>query len=148
MNPEDSQPYLLQPRPSPPGPPVSAAMIESLQQQCQDLRVLLNAACVSLLFLTLAVNVFVGKQTRVVRDQLGELRPKFNQIELEFQKVREPEYRRFIGRLQQYSMTHPDFQPFIARYRVLLPQYFAASTSVMPAAEAGNPLVPAAPKPR
>lgn len=123
-------------------------MIEALQQQCQDLRVLLNAACVALLFLTLAVNVFVGKQTRVVRDQLGELRPKFNKIEAEFQKIREPEYRRFSGRLQQYAMTHPDFQPIMDRYRALLPDYFAASKPVMPAAEGGNPLAPAAPRRR
>ena len=145
MNPEDSQPDRS---PSPPAPPVSYAMIEVLQQQCQDLRVLLNAACVALLFLTLAVNVFVGKQTRVVRDQLGELRPKFNKIEAEFQKIREPEYRRFSGRLQQYAMTHPDFQPIIARYQILLPEYFAASKAVMPVDKAGHPLAPAAPKGR
>ena len=145
MNPEDRPPDRL---PSPPAPPVSFAMIEAMQQQCQDLRVLLNAACVALLFLTLGVNVFVGKQTRVVRDQLGELRPKFNKIESEFQKIREPEYRRFSGRLQQYAMTHPDFQPLLARYQVLLPEYFAASKAVMPADKTGNPLVPAAPKSR
>ena len=143
MNAEDNQPGRL---PSPPAPPVSYAMIEVLQQQCQDLRLLLNAACVALLFLTLAVNVFVGKQTRVVRDQLGELRPKFNKIEAEFQKIREPEYRRFSGRLQQYAMTHPDFQPLLARYQVLLPEYFAASKAVMPVDKTGNPLAPAPPK--
>ena len=151
MNPEDNQPERLPAAPAAqaaPALPVSVAMIEALQQQCHDLRVLLNAVCVALLFLTLAVNVFVGKQTRVVRDQLGELRPKFNKIESEFQKIREPEYRRFSGRLQQYAMTHPDFQPILARYRALLPEYFAASTAVMPAAVGGNPLAPAAPKRR
>lgn len=148
MNPEDNQPERSPALPAAPLAPVSVAMIEALQQQCQDLRVLLNAACVALLFLTLAVNVFVGKQTRVVRDQLGELRPKFNKIESEFQKIREPEYRRFSGRLQQYAMTHPDFQPIMDRYRAALPDYFAASKAVMPAAEGGNPLAPAAPKRR
>jgi hypothetical protein len=148
MNPEDIQPEQSPALSTAPVPPVSVAMIEALQQQCQDLRMLLNAACVALLFLTLAVNVFVGKQTRVVRDQLGELRPKFNKIEAEFQKIREPEYRRFSGRLQQYAMTHPDFQPIMDRYRAVLPDYFAASKSVIPAAEGGNPLAPAAPKRR
>ena len=112
---------LLPPRPTTALPPE----VEALHQQCQDLRLLFNATFLGLIALSLAVNLFFGKQMRLVRQQLDEQMPNFIRIQNEFTKLRDPEFRAFMNQLHRHASTHPAYQTnVLEKYRRVLPQYF------------------------
>lgn len=118
---------LLQPRPKPAAPPG----VEALHQQCQDLRLLFNATFIGLIALSLAVNLFFGKQMRLVRQQLDEQLPNFTRIQSEFTKLREPEFRAFMNQLHRHASTHPAYQTNVLdKYRRALPHYYNTAAMV------------------
>ena len=135
----DTPEFTYQPPVEPEPQATSAAVVAELEQQCQDLRMLFNATFVALIFLALAVNLFMFKQMRLVQHQIEEQRPVVTRADNEFRKNRDPEIRQFMALLQQYAASHRDFQANILdRYRAVLPQYFNAAAAVQPAA----PLTP------
>lgn len=103
-------------------------MVE-LEQQCHDLRTLLNAALVALVVLSFAVNLFLAKQMRMIRAKVTESRPIIQRMQAEFQR-KEPNMQKFIGALQSFATTNPEFQPVLMRYRQVIPQYFSSSIAV------------------
>jgi len=125
---------LASPSPSP------TEAVAVLEQECQDLRGLLHATFVAVLFLALAVNVFFFKQMRMVQQQVNEHRPVVMRAEREFRQNRHPEISQFMSQLQAYAASHREYQTNILdRYRAALPQYFNTSVPVQPVA----PLSPA-----
>lgn len=104
------------------------SMVE-LEQQCHDLRTLLNAALVALVVLSFAVNLFLAKQMRMIRAKVTESRPIIQRMQAEFQR-KEPNMQKFIGALQSFATTNPEFQPVLMRYRQVIPQYFSSSIAV------------------
>lgn len=106
-----------------------------LEQQCHDLRSLLNAAFVALLVLSVAVNLFLAKQMRMIRAKVVEARPVIVRMQAEFQR-KEPNMQKFVSALQSFAATNPEFQPVLGRYRQVIPQYFSSSIAVMNAPQA------------
>lgn len=104
--------------------------VNELEQQCHDLRTLLNATFVVLLVLSVAVNLFLAKQMRMIRAKVVEARPVIQRMQAEFQR-KEPNMQKFVSALQSFSVTNPEFQPILARYRQVIPQYFGSSIAVM-----------------
>ena len=82
------KPELLKERPT----EFNRVTVGELEQQCHDLRTLLNATFVALLVLSLSVNLFLGKQMRLVRAKVSESRPVIQRMQAEFQK-KEPNMR-------------------------------------------------------
>ncbi len=124
--------------------------VEEVSQQCQDLRTLLNATFVALLVLSVAVNLFLAKQMRQVRNRVAESRPVVVRMKTEFDK-KEPNMKSFVNALVGYAATDREFQPVLTRYREVLPQYLGSSIAVSTAPVApptandpaiGQPLVP------
>lgn len=97
-----------------------------MHQQCQDLRLLFNATFLGLIALCLAVNLFIGKQMRLVRQQIAEQRPSFARASAEFSRG-EPEIKAFMNRLHGHAAARPDFQTGVLdKYRRALPQYYTS----------------------
>src|ERR1043166_7548361 len=111
MDPSE-QPELLQARPT----SLPRITVQELEQQCQDLRTLLTATFVALLAFCLSVNLFLGKQMRLVRAKLSESRPVVQRMESEF-KRKEPNMKNFLNALQTFAAGNRDFQPVLERYR-------------------------------
>ena len=123
------QQELLPPRPVAAEP---LAVLE-LQQQSQDLKRLFNATFVALIVLAVGVNLFMAKETRIVRRDLGEKRPLLLYECETFRKFREPEIRKFMAELHLYAASHREFQTNILdRYRATMPQYFSVPAVVSP----------------
>jgi hypothetical protein len=143
--PPDPPPELFQPRPSPIQVPGLVVTVENVQQEAQDLRTLLHATFVALIFLALGLNLFLWKQMRMARDQLDEHRGQMERAEAEFLK-RDPEFKHLVTRLQQYASTHADYSQILVRYRGVLPQYLPSAPflSVKP----DPATLPAAPAPK
>ena len=79
-----------------------------------------------LLLFTLAANLFIGQQMRLVRRQLPGQRDAVIRNAMEFQKRDEPLVRKFVGTLQEFARTNRDFQPVLEQYRSALEPYFGA----------------------
>lgn len=119
---QPQQQDLLAPRPASGLSPAE----EALHQQCQDLRLLFNATFVGLIALCLAVDLFIGKQMRLVRQQIAEQHPAFVRANAEFARG-EPEIKAFMNRLHGHAAARADFQTNVLdKYRRALPQYFSA----------------------
>lgn len=116
--------------------------MSELEQQCHDLRTLLNATFVVLLVLSLAVNLFLVKQMRMIRAKVTEARPVIQRMQAEFQR-KEPNMQKFVSALQSFATTNPEFQPLLGRYRQVIPQYFSTPIAVSTSPQA--PPVPANP---
>ena len=118
------------PRPAAQGPvvaweTVAPPAVEALQQQCADLRLLFNATFIGLIVLCLAVNLFFGKQMRLIRQQINDQAPAFTRLQSEFTRQRDPEFRGFMNHLHRHAATHPAYQTNVLdKYRRVLPQYF------------------------
>ena len=102
------KPELLKERPT----EFNRVTVGELEQQCHDLRTLLNATFVALLVLSLSVNLFLGKQMRLVRAKVSESRPVIQRMQAEFQK-KEPNMRNFVNALQSFGAVHADFLPIL-----------------------------------
>jgi hypothetical protein len=124
-NPIDPQPELPPQRPT----VFQPITVQEVDQQCQDLRTLLTAICVALLVMSMALNLFLAKQMRQMRNKVSESRSMVKRIEAEFQ-LKEPNMRKFINALQSFATAHRDFQPVLDRYRAVLPQYLAAPVAL------------------
>lgn len=103
--------------------------LDAVERQCRDLRTLLNAAFVAVLLLSVAVNLFLAKQMRLVRGKVSESRPIIQRMQAEFQR-KEPNMRNFVSALQSFASFNPDFQPILIRYRQVVPQYFNTQIAV------------------
>lgn len=76
------------------------------------------------MLLSLAADLFLLQQMRLVRMQLPAQREAVLRQSLEFQKRDEPLIRDFIVRLQQFGTTNADFQVVLDQYRPALTNYF------------------------
>jgi hypothetical protein len=108
-----------------------------LEQDFRRLQSLFTWAAGALLLLSLAANLFIGKQWRLVQLQLAAQRDGVIRQAMEFQKRDEPLIRKFVARLQDFAGKHPDFQPVLEQYRPALGRYFSAVTP--------GPVTPAVP---
>jgi len=134
------------PQPAPPSR--DAAAVEDLRKQCRQLRLVLNLGLASVLVLSAGVNLFLGKQMRLVRAKVRESRPLVQRMAADYTK-KEPTWRGFLGGLQSYAFTHPEFHPILSKYTNALPQYFVTAVRA-PAQPPGATLsapVPLSPKP-
>jgi hypothetical protein len=112
--------------PATPNPPTDRAVLEFLAWRYDRLHTLFQFAVAGLIILSLAVNVFLFKQMRLVRAQLPAQRDAVIRYAMEFQKRDDGTIRSFVGKLQQFAAANPDFRPVLDAYRTHLSPYFLA----------------------
>ena len=95
------------------GSGVRADDLEDLGRDIASLRSLVMLVLGGLLLLSLAVNIFMWRQVRIVRTQLHDERTQIAR----FQKA-EPAIHDFFKKLQAFAAVHPDFQPIVRKYSV------------------------------
>lgn len=103
--------------PSTPQPQTSA------RDRFRQLQALLLATILSLLVMSLGVNLFLFKQMRNTRAQVAGARAYVQNLSDQYQ-AKEPAMRQFVSGLEAFAAVHPDFQPVVRRYRASLPQFF------------------------
>jgi hypothetical protein len=89
-----------------------------LKVEFEGLRKLFLAALVALLILGISLNVFLLRQTTIVRKDLQIVRPQLSQLVANFEKSEEPQIRSFVNALVGFSKTHPDFKPILTKYNI------------------------------
>jgi len=117
----------------------TACTSSSMQEQYESLRKLFLAALFALVFFGFSLNIFLMRQMIFVRKELEAVRPQINQMVENYTKNEEPQIRGFVNSLITYSQTHPDFNPVLAKYKIVATPQAAAA----PAAPAGAPAAPA-----
>jgi hypothetical protein len=101
-----------------------ASEVEDLREEVQSLRVLLAAALCILIVLSVCVDGYLFKQVSMVRSDVNMAQDVVKRFDLA--KARE-----FWAKLTEYSRSHPDFAPVVAKYKP-----YAAQTVF----EGGGPL--------
>lgn len=120
MDDSPEQGDLLEPRPG----PATATAVEETRQQYASLHQLLLVTMSALVLVTLGIDLFMGKQVRMIGRQLEEQRPLVQKATSDYQKFNEPLIRHFTGALQSFALAHRDFQPVLEKYRPQLKQYY------------------------
>lgn len=104
--------------------PATATAVEETRQQYARLHQLLLLTMAALALVTLGIDLFIGKQVRMIGRQLEEQRPLVQKATSDYQKFNEPLIRHFTGALQSFALAHRDFQPVLEKYRAQLKQYY------------------------
>src|SRR3954466_2111390 len=86
--------------------------VETLQAEVRSLRTLILSVLVVVILLSGSVNIFLLRQYLLVHNQMKE----GQKISVDFDSKITPLSRDFWFRLVEYSKTHPDFNPIIAKY--------------------------------
>ncbi len=110
----------------------------------RHLQDLLLVTILSLLVMSLGVNLFLFKQMQGARTQLAASRAMTRTLSEQYQ-VKEPAMRQFVQSLQTFSATHPEFQPVLQRYRSGLAQFFTDLPIARPGTLGTAPTAPASP---
>ena len=101
---------------------------DELQNEVQSLRSLLSAALVIMVMLSLCVDVFLIKQVSLLNGDTAITKARTEEI---FPTAKASD---LWNKLSDYSKSHPDFEPIIAKYRPIISQF----TSPNPAAAAAK----------
>src|SRR5215472_8915302 len=93
----------------------SPSDMEELKAQYEDLRQLVVTGLVILLFISLVFNLFLWRQLKFTKTDLGFIQPQASQIITGWSKEG-PNMFEFVRKLAEYGRTHPDFAPISAKY--------------------------------
>ncbi len=124
--------------------------LAQLQAQYDSLRHLVVSLLVLLFVVSGTLNLYLLRQVKNARNDLGGIRPQVAQMVAEYKKVREPAMNDFLKKLTDYAKGHPDFVPVLAKYGVRpnaatgAPSAAAMSPSATP--PKASPPLPAAKK--
>jgi hypothetical protein len=111
----------------------------NLQARIESLRQTLISALILMIVISGTFNIYLYRQWNATRYDVNAM----NGMVEEFTKTNLPVVRDFITRLNDYSKTHPDLIPILAKYG----QYNATNTPHTPPAIPGaGPAPAAAPK--
>lgn len=96
---------------------------ESVRRRLDHLHRLVLGTLLSLLVMSLGLNLFIFGQMRAARTQVVASRLLAQNLSEQYE-VKEPAMRQFIATLRRFAMSNPDFQPVLNRYQRDLPQFF------------------------
>ena len=105
--------------------PISpAAPEQTLREEVQSLRMLAAWMLLAIGCLAAAMSIFLFRQVRTINRQVVDQKRIVN----EHQTNALPKINWFIGNLQSFAKTNPDFNPILAKYG-LLPSQAPANSS-------------------
>lgn len=102
---DEQDPLLNQPQRA------TSPEFEELEHELVSLRGAITSTLLGLLLLSIGVNAFMWRQVRIVRTQLHEEKEQVAR----YQQA-EPAIRDFLGKLQRFADSNPDFKPILAKY--------------------------------
>jgi hypothetical protein len=130
--------------PSPFHPPGGERSSPDLRQEIQQIYRLVVVGLAALVILAVGVNLVLLKQFLTARRQLAATRTLVENLSAQYRQ-KEPAMREFVGALQTFAATHPDFQPTLHRYRRALSHLFvepSGSISNRPPNPSNRPVAP------
>ena len=86
--------------------------LEALESECRGLRLQFVVALVTLIIFCASLNVFLFRQTSIVRKQTSDA----GKFVANYNTNTAPQLSIFVGRLQEYARRDPEFQKVLARY--------------------------------
>jgi hypothetical protein len=116
--------------PTSPGAPETEA---SLRQEVRSLRRTSTILLAATVCIGAALTVYMYGQVRMLSRQISEGKRMVN----DFQSNSAPRIEWFVGNLQAFSKTNPDFLPILAKYQLL------PGTSAPPGKATPPPVAPA-----
>jgi len=99
-------------------PPAVGPDPKNLQEQQEVLRKLFLSTLVAVLIMSGSLTVFLIRQVMFVRRDLESVRPQIEQLVKNYQQIEEPQINSFINTLVNFSRTHPEFNPVLAKYKI------------------------------
>ena len=106
--------------------------ITELREQCENLNQQVRTLLYGLVVASIVLAAYLGLSARRADKELSVIRPQAQQLS-EMGKREEVGLRAFLGRLVEYSRTHPDFTPILEKYNVHAVKSPAAADSAAPA---------------
>jgi hypothetical protein len=91
--------------------------VAALKAECENLRRLLVSALMLMIVVSGTLNLYLLRQVKYARTDLGGIAPAVNQMRAEYDKAR-PVMEQFIQRAQDFGRTNPDFAPILAKYNL------------------------------
>jgi len=150
MNSSDPQGDLLQPLNASPADTGTKASQETdaIWAHIYRLQTVLADALVALVFLSLGIILFMGKQMTTIRARLAADRQSAQQMYADFQANTTPKVRGFVRALQTFATTNQDFAIVLEKYRPVLGPFFAPAPPAFPTnvATSSPPASPLPPK--
>jgi len=98
-------------------PAIPKPMNEDLRNEVQSLRAMLSVSLIVLIMFQVCVALFLFKQVSMARAQAIALQ---QQVVDSFSI---PQASEFWNKMNEYSKTHPDYEPIISKYRAVVNQY-------------------------
>ncbi|HWX18433.1 MAG TPA: hypothetical protein VN578_00875 [Candidatus Binatia bacterium] len=108
------------------------ADVADLQEQFDSLHHLVISILVLLIVVSGTLWIYLRRQVNATKAELESIRPQATNIIAQYDKVTGPSMDNFVGRLVEYSRSHPDFVPVLAKYGVKPGAAAAAPTSAPP----------------
>lgn len=103
-----------------------AQAFDMLQRQFQTLLLIL-------IVLVAVLDCYMWRQWQLLKNEATGIEPQVMQMTAEFQRVTVPLVRNFLGQLNEYAKTHPDFQPIMTKYNIQPIPSNAAPATAQPA---------------
>ena len=91
--------------------------LADLKEQCSSLRRQMTMILMAMVVFSFTFMGYVFVQSRRVSKELDNILPEAQKVTAAAAKE-DPVIKTFMARLTEYSKTHPDFAPIMARYRV------------------------------
>ncbi len=86
--------------------------IENLQVEVQSMQTLLCVSLMLFLIFTICINLFLGMQVSMMRDQVHHT----ESVENAFISTTAPQLYQFYAKVNDYASKHPDFKPIMDKY--------------------------------
>ena len=110
-----------------------------LREQYESLRGLVISALVLLIVLSASFDLFLLRQVKFARAELTAIRPGATQIIADYQSGSARKMDEFVKKMTEYSQTHPDFAPVMAKYGIKVTgSTGAGTTAAAPSAKAAS----------
>jgi hypothetical protein len=88
------------------------------QEAYDSLRQLVVSLLVMLIVVSGTLTMFLLRQYRWAQTDLTGVRQQVSGMAIEYKRTTEPVINDFVGKLVEYSKTHPDFNPVLAKYGI------------------------------
>ena len=88
------------------------------QEAYDSLRQLVVSLLVMLIVVSGTLTMFLLRQYRWAQTDLTGVRQQVSVMAIEYKRTTEPVINDFVGKLVEYSKTHPDFNPVLAKYGI------------------------------
>jgi hypothetical protein len=89
-----------------------------LHAELAALRLLVNKVLILLIVVSGTLGIFLYRQYRTTHAQAQMMGPRVQRLAEAFQRNEAPQLQAFLNRIVDYSRTHPDFAPILAKYGI------------------------------